>query len=88
MNPLSEKARAAVEALVSSADFHERRALALSLVLEHLIQSAGSRKEQAEMRRRVEQLEAAYRKVAADADRSKVISVDLSPGLPGRYGVE
>jgi len=81
------KAKAAVEALASSAEWHERRAMNLALVLEHLIQAAGDRKAQGAMRRRIEKLESAYRKVAADADLGAVMRIDLSAGLAERYGV-
>ncbi len=104
MNPQAEKARQAVASLAASAEFNERRAMALALVLEHLIQSAGDSERDSEgdpkavakavaravgkARRRADHLEREYMKIAADADLSKVIRVDLSPGLRERYGVE
>ena len=100
----AEQAKQAVASLAASAEFYERRAMALALVLEHLIQSAGDSEGDSEgdpkaaakaaaravgkARRRADALERGYFKVAAAADLSKVVSVDLSPGVRERYGVE
>ena len=81
------KAKQALEALSANAQWHEDRQRVLSLVLEHLIQGAGDRKAQSELRRKIERLEKAYGQVVAEADREAVVPIDLSPGLAERYGV-
>jgi len=88
MNAQAQKAMQAVESLAANSEFQQKRAYVLALVLEHMIQSAGDRKEQAKMRRRLEELENGYRAVVREADLDAVIPVDLSPGLLERYGVE
>ena len=81
------KAKAALEALEVHAQWDHERRLVLGLVLEHLIQSAGDRKAQSELRRRVDRLESEYGKVVAEADHDAVVPIDVSPGLSERYGV-
>ncbi len=88
MNAQAQKAMQAVESLAAQHEFQQKRALVLALVLEHMVQSAGDRKEQAKMRRRLEELEKGYRAVVREADFDAVIPVDLSPGLIERHGVE